>query len=292
MAWAAGKDEGMPHFSSYDGTRLAYHEQGTGDPLLCVPGGPFRASEYLGDLGGLSAHRRLILLDHRGTGASETPEDADTYRCVNVIEDVEALRAHLGLDRVELLSHSAAGNVLALYAARYPQRVGRMVMVAPGWRVTDLEFTDEEWVQAMRRREGEPWFADAFAAMMRLDQGELTAANRIGAGPLFFGRWTKAAKELTESEPAQVNRDAQAVFRGADSFGDPADTRKRLAGLTAPVLLLGGDLDPAPTPRLLRDYVNWFPNGRLVIQPEAGHSPWIDDPHVFTATVAGFLAAG
>lgn len=281
----------MPHFSSYDGISLAYHEQGSGDPLLCVPGGPFRASAYLGDLGGLTAHRRLILLDHRGTGDSETPTDPDTYRCVNVIKDVEALRAHLGLDRVDLISHSAGGNILTLYAATYPERVGRMVLVAPGWRATDLEFTDEEWVGAMRRREGEPWFAEAFAAMMRLDQGELTVENRRAASPLFFGRWNEAAREQTESEPAQVNRDAQAVFRGPESFGDPVDTRKRLTNLTGPVLLLGGDVDPAPTPRLLREYVNWFPNGRLVIQPEAGHSPWIDDPHVFVATVAGFLAA-
>jgi proline iminopeptidase len=282
----------MPHVSSYDGTRLAYHEKGSGDPLICVPGGPLRASAYLGDLGGLSARRRLILLDHRGTGDSETPADPDTYRCVKIIEDVEALRAQLGLEKIDLLGHSAAGNILALYAAHYPERVSRMVMVAPGWSATDLEFSDEEWIDAMRRRSAEPWFEDAFAAMMRLDMGETDAATRAAASPLFFGRWNEAARKMTDSEPSQINPEARAAFRAAGSFGDPADTRKRLATLTAPVLLLGGDLDPAPTARLLREYVNWFPGGRLVIQPEAGHSPWTDDPEVFVATVAGFLAAG
>lgn len=282
----------MPHFSSYDGTRLAYHERGSGDPLICVPGGPFRASAYLGDLGGLSAHRRLVLLDHRGTGDSEVPKDPDTYRCVNVIKDVEALRVHLGLERMDLLSHSAAGNILTLYAAGHPEHVGRMVLVAPGWRATDLDLSQEEWIASMRRREHEPWFADAYAAVMRLDGGEWTRENRLAAAPLFFGRWTEDARAMTEAEAAQINRDAQIVFRGPDSFGDPAVTRKRLAGLAAPVLLLGGDLDPAPTARLLREYVDWFPHGRLVIQPEAGHSPWFDDAEVFAATVAGFLAAG
>jgi proline iminopeptidase len=61
--------------------------------------------------------------------------------------------------------------------------------------------------------------------------------------------------------------------------------------MKSPVMLLGGDLDPAPTARLLREYVTWFPNGRLVIQPEAGHFPWVDDPEVFLTTVAGFLGA-
>jgi pimeloyl-ACP methyl ester carboxylesterase len=282
----------MPNFPSYDGTRLTYHEKGAGDPLICVPGGPFRASAYLGDIGGLAAHRRLILLDNRGTGGSEVPTDPDTYRCVHLIEDVEALRAHLGLERIDLLSHSAGAAVLTLYAARYPDRVSRMVMVAPGWRATDLEFSNEEWFAAMRRRSGEPWFEDAFAAMMRLETGEPAEEDQMVAAPLFNGRWNDAAREMTRSEAAQLNQDAIAVFRAEGSFGDPAETRKQLTGLTAPVLLLGGDLDPGPTPRLLREYLNWFPNGRLVIQPRAGHCPFFDDPEVFVTTVAGFLDAG
>lgn len=65
----------MPTFSAYDTTPLAYHLVGEGEPLICLPGGPMRASAYLGDLGGLAARRRLVLLDLRGTGASGVPED-------------------------------------------------------------------------------------------------------------------------------------------------------------------------------------------------------------------------
>ena len=45
----------MPAFHAFDGTKLAYHVQGEGAPLVCVPGGPMRDSVYLGDLGGLAA---------------------------------------------------------------------------------------------------------------------------------------------------------------------------------------------------------------------------------------------
>ncbi len=64
----------MEQFASYDGTVLAYHRKGgTGDvPLVCLPGGPASASFYLGDLGGLSAERPLILLDGRGAGDART----------------------------------------------------------------------------------------------------------------------------------------------------------------------------------------------------------------------------
>jgi pimeloyl-ACP methyl ester carboxylesterase len=65
----------MPAFTATDGTELAYHVAGEGEPLLCLPGGPMRASAYLGDLGGLARRRRLVMLDLRGTGDSGIPAD-------------------------------------------------------------------------------------------------------------------------------------------------------------------------------------------------------------------------
>ncbi len=75
----------MTHsFTSYDGTRLAYRRTGEGRPLVCLPGGPGRDADYLGDLGGLGprAGRELVILEPRGTGASAVPGDPATCRCV------------------------------------------------------------------------------------------------------------------------------------------------------------------------------------------------------------------
>jgi pimeloyl-ACP methyl ester carboxylesterase len=113
----------MAIFEGADGTRLAYHQAGEGRPLIGVPGGPMQASAYLGDLGGLSAHHSLVLLDLRGTGASAIPADPASYRCDRQVDDVEALRIHLGLKRIDLLAHSAGAALALLYAAR-PRRPG------------------------------------------------------------------------------------------------------------------------------------------------------------------------
>lgn len=82
----------MPTYSAPDGTRLAYRDlgEGDGDPVVCVPGGP-TDSRYLGDLGGLSGHRRLALADLPGTGRSATPDDPASYRCDRLVGDIEAL---------------------------------------------------------------------------------------------------------------------------------------------------------------------------------------------------------
>ncbi|MFL6190060.1 MAG: alpha/beta fold hydrolase [Actinomycetes bacterium] len=63
----------MAIFDGADGTRLAYHQADEDGPLICVPGGPMQASAYLGDLGGLSAHRSLVLLDLRGRPGDHRP---------------------------------------------------------------------------------------------------------------------------------------------------------------------------------------------------------------------------
>jgi pimeloyl-ACP methyl ester carboxylesterase len=70
----------MPTFDSFDGTTLSATTLGTGDPLVVMPGGPMQASVYLGDLGGLDAHRTLHLLDLRGTGGSAVPADPARFR--------------------------------------------------------------------------------------------------------------------------------------------------------------------------------------------------------------------
>jgi pimeloyl-ACP methyl ester carboxylesterase len=81
----------MATFRAADGTGLAYRVTGSGAPVICVPGGPMRASAYLGDLGDLSARNQLVMLDLRGTGQSATPDDPASYRCDRLSGDVEAL---------------------------------------------------------------------------------------------------------------------------------------------------------------------------------------------------------
>ncbi|MGH3714321.1 MAG: alpha/beta fold hydrolase [Micromonosporaceae bacterium] len=280
----------MIRFPSYDGTQLAYHQRGAGTPLICVPGGPGCASAYLGDLGGLSARRQLIQLDPRGTGDSAVPEDPATYQCVRQVDDVEALRLHLELEQIDLLGHSASANIAMLYAARHPDRVRRLVLVTPSWRATELEFDHEQWYAAMRRRADEPWFAEAFAAIQRGETGELTPEDTRLAAPLFYGKWdadAAAHDALTKSVRVPAARDGFGA--GDDAYGDPSRLADDLRRLAAPVLVLGGELDPAPTARLVKELAALFPQATAVQQPGAGHSPWIDDPTAFASTVDEFL---
>ncbi|MEV6550584.1 alpha/beta hydrolase [Streptomyces sp. NPDC051597] len=278
----------MPHFTAPDGTRLAYHVRGEGEPLLCVPGGPMRASAYLADLGGLSARRRLILLDLRGTGDSDTPADPATYRCDRQVADVEALREQLGLDRVDLLAHSAGGDLALLYAARHPHRVRTLTLVTARARALGIDFTEEHRREAAALRAGEPWFEDAHASLERIWAGSDADADWDAAGPFFYGRWDAAARAHAANEVEQTNAEAAEAYASPVAFS-PAAARAVMETLDAPVLLLTGELDSGPRPRVAATIAALFPKARLAVQPGAGHFPWLDDPQGFTRTVTAFL---
>jgi len=278
----------MAHFTSYDGTTIAFRRLGTGRPLVCLPGGPGRLPDYLGDLGGLTATRELIVPETRGTGASAVPADPATYRRDRLARDVEALRVELGLERLDLLAHSAGGVVGLHYAAAYPERVGRLVLLSPGLFPLGLEITEEQQQEAIRRRSAEPWYEDSRAALEAAGAGDGSAETRHRLMAFFYGRWDEAAQAH-----ARVGFHAGMAAVGAEFYGpgapDPAELRTALAKVTAPVLLHVGEVEIGPTPQQAAEAVALFPGWQLRVHPGVGHYPWVDDPATFTATMRTFL---
>jgi pimeloyl-ACP methyl ester carboxylesterase len=278
----------VPRFRSYDGTELAYRVVGAGDPLACLPGGPGAASVYLGDLGGLSARRTLILLDNRGTGASAAPADPATYRVDRLVGDVEALREHLGLETVDLLGHSAGGSLALLYAAAHGARLRRLCLVTPSLRTLALEPVGVD--EALARRAGEPWYEDAVAAL-RAEAGsrDELAELRLRSAPLLYSRWGDAARAHAETDVGSLSHAAlEGFYAGFEP--DDAGLRARLAAIAAPVLVVAGELDLYPAPADAERLAAVFPAAALAVQPGAAHFPWIDDPARFVEIVDGFLS--
>lgn len=278
----------MPTFAAHDETELAYHVRGEGIPVICLPGGPMQDSDYLGELGGLSAHRQLIMVDPRGTGRSALPADAASYRCDRLVADVEALREHLGLDRLDLFAHSGGTNLATLYAARHPERVGKLALIAPSAFAVGIETTGEARLEAARLRRGEPWFPAAFAALEAITAGDATDDSWKAIDPFFYGRWDAAARAHLAAQEGHRNDEAAAVY-GSEGAFDPPATRAALAEFTAPVLLLAGEVDLNSIPSVVAEFAELFPDAELIVQPGAGHFPWLDDADRFVATITTFL---
>jgi pimeloyl-ACP methyl ester carboxylesterase len=273
-----------------DGTRLSVHLHGAGEPLLCLPGGPMLDSAYLRDLGGLAGHRAFARLDLRGTGQSEVPADPASYRCDRQVADVEAVRRHLGLNRIDLMGHSAGANLAYRYAERHPDRVGRLLLVTPSTRGVGVEISDDARTAMAHRRSDEPWYADAAAALERVQAGSEDMDDWRAVSAFMYGRWDEETQAYEAGMDERRNEEPAMAYVAAGAF-DPEVTRTALAALDVPVLVLAGGCDAGNPPPVMAEVAALFPRGELVVQANGGHFPWVDEPERFVEVVAPFLTA-
>jgi pimeloyl-ACP methyl ester carboxylesterase len=276
------------HLTADDGTRLALHLTGGDDPLLCLPGGPMLDSGYFRDLGGLADHRAFARLDLRGTGASEAPVDPASYRCDRQVADVETVRRHLGLERIDLLGHSAGANLVYRYAEQHPDRVGRLLLVTPSTRGVGIEISDDDRTALARQRSGEPWYAGAAAALARVQKGSGDEDDWRAVSAFMYARWDDETQAYEAWMDERRHEEAASAY-GAPGAFDPETTRAALAELDVPVLVLAGGCDAGNPPPAMAAVAALFPRGELVVQERGGHFPWVDDPARFVELVGSFV---
>jgi pimeloyl-ACP methyl ester carboxylesterase len=277
-----------------DDRRLAYEVVGDGPTLVCHPGGPGFSSLYFGDLAGLGRHLRLVLLQPRGTDGSDAPADPRAYQFADYVDDVEELRQHLGLERLNLLGHSHGGMVAQGYAARYPDRVERLILASTAPRFAAAH---EAAMQAgVDKRSGEPWYEDAVAALAAEEAGEYSSPEELAElalreFPFYFARFGDAEEAYLESLRAEVpNPDPLLLFNAEllRSF----DYRSDLALVEAPTLVITGEEDFITGPVCAKELAAAMSDAELQILPDTGHFIFIEAREAFRRSVLRFLGVG
>jgi pimeloyl-ACP methyl ester carboxylesterase len=109
-----------------DSVRLWYRVVGEGNETVLVPVGLFHGTR----LDGLAKGRRVVLYDPRGRGRSDSVPPAKGS-LVNQVRDIETIRRAVGAERVAVIGWSGLGMEMFVYALRHPDRVTRLVQLAP-----------------------------------------------------------------------------------------------------------------------------------------------------------------
>jgi proline iminopeptidase len=230
----------------------------------------------------LTQAMQVVYFDHRGQGRSARG-DADRWTLDENVEDMEALRRHLGCGPIVSIGTSYGGMVAMAHAARYPEAVSHLALVVTaahgGFIPRAQQILAERGTAEQQAICAKVW-SGGFA-----DEAELKRYYRT-MGPLYSAKHDPAKAEdgLARAihSPEALNR----AFK-PDGFLRRFDLRPELARITAPTLILAGALDWICPPEFSAEIQALIPGSRLAVFEEASHSLRADAPdQLFEAIIA------
>jgi pimeloyl-ACP methyl ester carboxylesterase len=260
-----------------DGVRLAVERQGSGAPFLMVHGFTGAKEDFADHAPRFAEHAEVVMFDHRGHGASDGPRDVAAYSLDRLAADTLVVADALGLERFTLLGHSMGGMVARRVVLAHPERVGALILMdsSPGPPPT-IDPEGAELAGQLALDEG----MTALRAL--LDEVDLLGSEsdqrlrRERPGYIEFAarKWAAVAPEAYAALAKEITRQPEQL--------------ELMRAITCPTLVVVGEQDEHFLP-CAAQMVDAIPEARLVVVPDAGHSPQFENPDAYFAAVDGFL---
>lgn len=271
-----------PHTSEYiaaNGLKLHYLDYGTRGlpPMLCVHGGAAHAHWYDFVAGGFSSDYHVRSLDLRGHGDSDWV-DPPAYGFAEYAADLNAVAEKLDLRDFVLVGHSMGGMVSLVYAATYPGRVGKLVIVDTTMHMS------RDAIARLREMGARPTsrYASHEELIMRY---RLLPSGTMGAAPEVIRHVARhSGREVADGDwRHKFDRGLYAIFERRD--GMPLWERIRIPAL----LVKGGDSNRVSS-EIFAEVKRRAPQVELVAVPDSDHHVTLDNPSGFVRVVQEFLA--
>jgi proline iminopeptidase len=266
----------LTQFTAPDGVTLHYSTMGSGAPVIVLSGGPGLSIEYMMPVGrDVSRHAKAIMLEQRGTGHSSLEKlDASTLSIAKEVEDIDALRAHLGVEKIRVLGHSWGGMLAMAYAAAHPDRVAKLILVEPGGPTLDFGPAFVKRLEA--KYTGEELDEVAYW------QGHRAAAKTLAVKtPAYFYDPRKAREFVKLISEESYNPRVNGILFG--EMLKKFDLREGLRAVTAPVVVIQSRQDPL---NALDDIRKAMPQAKVIWIDHAGHYPWVEQPAAFRRAIS------
>lgn len=284
-------------FAKVRGTELYFDVDGPGlipagdrmieRPVLFLlhggPGGDHASLKT--QMGELRDAAQLVYLDHRGSGRSK-PAEPTSYNLDENIQDIDALRDYLGLERISVLGLSYGGMVAQGYALRFPNRVRNLILVAtaPSHRfIDDAKRIVAERGTSEQQRVCEWLWNGSFQSLNQLHE-----YYRV-MGPLYS---TTFRAEEFEAGWGRGMRNFEQLNQGFRGFLRTFDFTGQLHEIRCPTLVIAGAHDWICSPQQSQIIAERIPKAHLKIFARSAHLIAADEPREFLAAVRGFLTYG
>lgn len=282
---ALAREESGTTFQSKSAT-IYYEVLGSGSstPLIVVNGGPGfdHTYEHVSSAWDVLARkRRVIFYDQRGTGRSPATKD-QTYTLADQITDLEDLRAHLGVDHIELLGHSWGGYLVMAYAAAHPEHISHLIIVdsaAPKFKDTVFLF-DNVFPEGTERQAGL-----AFKEEMG-DKASSDADLREYFSMLFYSPENRDKFVATVGASVYKKDINEAVEKDIERFDLNPEIRK----FKFPAIVITGRYDMNVAPSVAYKIHQAIPGSQFAVFEKSGHLPFFEEPDKFVQAIEDFLA--
>ena len=276
----------LMHFTTSDGLRLAYDDQGEGTPLLCLAGLTRNMDDFRPILGPLSGRCRIIRLDARGRGRSDRAADFTSYNVIREGHDVLELLDHLGLSQVVVLGTSRGGLVAMALAAGHADRLAAVILndIGPVIGTPGLARIMD--------------YVGRVPAAKTLDAAAEAAqryyATEFPGVPLAVWREQVAHwyDETAEGLALRYDPQIRTALLHQSAAGASPDLWMFFAALTAlPLAAIRGANSDILSAETLAEMQRRHPGMLAVTVPDRGHIPFLDEPESLAA-IEAMLRAG
>jgi len=264
----------MPTFRHGDAD-LYFEVRGDGSPLMLVAGLAADSSYWLPAVDALACRCKVVLVDNRGSGRT-TPLGAPTSVAA-MADDCMALARHLGLAKLSLAGHSMGGMIVQDCAARYPDAVDALVLVATGAVASARDNAlFATWAALFPAIDRDLWFRNLFYWVFT---------------PRFFEdrKAVDALVELATGYPYQQTPEALAnQVRAIAAF----DGTRAASSLRARTLVMAGTEDLLFPVATSAAFARSIPHATFAAVEGAAHSIPMEFPQEFAGRVLAFLKLG
>jgi 4,5:9,10-diseco-3-hydroxy-5,9,17-trioxoandrosta-1(10),2-diene-4-oate hydrolase len=267
-------------FVLVDGAKVHYQRAGTGRPLLLLHGLVGSAKNWRQNISFLSRDSSVYAIDLFNMGESERVPGLNAGLEATA-DRLAAYMEALGLDEADIAAHSHGGAVAMMFAARYPDRVRRLILFAPANPFCDL---GNQLIRFYQTRTG-IWFARRIPFLPRMLKA--TALSRMYGDPSRVSLDALDGYTAGLHIPGTMDHVLQIVQRW---FVDMGLLRSALTGLPAkPTLLIWGDRDRAVGLNSARELQRTLPQSRLMVLPGVGHIAFEEMPDICNQAMRDWL---
>lgn len=269
------------------GVRMAFEEAGAGQPLVCVHGNYASKRWFTEQLSAPPAGWRVI--------APDLPNFGDSGALPGEVS-IEAYASYLrrfldalGLEQVVLLGHSLGGAVAQVFASGLPRRVNGLVLVAsappnslyglPGGLPQGVKLPKLN-LKGFKLPAGVKLPKINLPQVGKQSRAQLASSLRSTMPSRVPPYFDEIVDDAAKMNPKAAQENVRALMRYNTG---------NLKSFSAPTLVLRGARDTIITGAMARKTAQAFPNARLELWQDVGHSPQIEAPERFNTLLENFL---